>query len=52
MVIILVINNDPGADIDQALRTAMSREADRAPIFETLLKRYSLTTGNAFTWVP
>lgn len=53
MVIILVINNDPGADIDQALRAAMKREASRAPIFETLLTRYSLvSSGNAFTWVP
>jgi hypothetical protein len=52
MVIILVINNDPGADIDQALRTAMARESVRAPIFETLLTRYSLAGGRAFTWVP
>jgi hypothetical protein len=52
MVIILVVNSDPGADIDQALRNAMAREAERAPIFETLLTKYSLASGRAFSWVP
>ena len=52
VVIILVLDHDSGTNIDQALRQAMSNESDRAPIFETLLTAYSLTTGSDFTWVP
>ncbi len=52
VVIILVLEQDQGADIDQALRSAMERERSRAPIFESLLTRYSLSSGDRFTWVP
>jgi len=52
VVIILVLDHDSGTNIDQALRKAMANESDRAPIFETLLTAYSLTTGSDFTWVP
>lgn len=52
VVIILVLEHDDGADIDQSLRTAMNGESSRAPIFEALLTKYSLGGGNTFTWVP
>ncbi len=52
VVIILVLDHDEGADIDQALRAAMASESLRAPIFEALLTRYSLAAGQAFAWVP
>ncbi len=52
VVIILVLEQDEGADIDQALRAAMAGESVRAPIFEALLSKYSLGSGKSFTWVP
>lgn len=52
LVIILVLDHDAGADIDQALRSAMAGESVRAPIFEALLTKYSLGSGSSFTWVP
>jgi hypothetical protein len=52
VVIILVLDSDEGTDLDQALRAAMARESTRAPIFEALLTRYSLSAAKAFTWVP
>lgn len=52
VVIILVLDQDEGADIDQALRAAMAGESVRAPIFEALLTKYSLGSGSPFTWVP
>lgn len=52
MVIILVLDHDDGADIDQALRAAMAGESVRAPVFEALLTKYSLGSGPSFTWVP
>jgi hypothetical protein len=52
VVIILVLQSDEGADIDQSLRMAMAGEAVRAPIFESLLSKYSLGGGAKFTWVP
>ncbi len=52
MVIILVLDHDDGADIDQSLRSAMAGESVRSPIFETLLTKYSLGGGRSFTWVP
>jgi hypothetical protein len=52
VVIILVLEHDDGADLDQALRAAMAGESMRAPVFEALLTRYSLSAGKAFTWVP
>lgn len=52
VVIVLVLKQDQGADIDQALRAAMARESARSPIFETLLTQYSLASdGKPFTWV-
>lgn len=52
VVIILVLDHDEDANIDQSLRTAMVGEAARAPIFDTLLTKYSLGGGSSFTWVP
>src|SRR5262245_2753779 len=52
VVIILVLERDDNANVDEALRTAMAHESPRAPIFDTLLTQYSLATGPAFTWVP
>jgi hypothetical protein len=52
VVIVLVLHQDQGANIDQALRAAMARESARAPIFDTLLTQYSLAAdGKPFTWV-
>jgi hypothetical protein len=52
VVIILVLDHDEEANIDQSLRTAMAGEAARAPIFDTLLTKYSLGGGSSFVWVP
>jgi hypothetical protein len=52
VVIVLVLDHEDGVNMDQALRAAMARESLRAPIFEALLTRYSLSSGQAFTWVP
>jgi hypothetical protein len=52
VVIILVLEHEQGVNMDQALRAAMATESVRAPIFEALLTRYSLSAGQAFTWVP
>lgn len=52
VVIVLVLDHDEEANIDQALRDAMASESARAPVFDTLLTRYSLATGEAFSWVP
>jgi hypothetical protein len=52
VIIILVLDHDRDANLDQALRAAMAAEQERAPIFETLLTRYSLASGESFTWVP
>lgn len=52
VVIILVLKHDDGANLDQSLRAAMAGESLRAPIFESLLTKYSLATGEKFTWVP
>ena len=52
VVIILVLKHEDGTNLDQALRAAMAGESLRAPIFESLLTKYSLATGETFTWVP
>jgi hypothetical protein len=52
VVIILVLDHDENANIDQSLRSAMVGEAARAPIFDSLLTKYSLGGGSSFTWVP
>jgi len=52
VIIILVLKHDQGTNMDQALRAAMAHESSRAPIFEALLTRYSLSAGHEFTWVP
>jgi hypothetical protein len=52
VVIILVLDYQEDVNLDQALRAAMARESMRAPIFETLLTRYSLVANQPFTWVP
>jgi len=51
VVIVLVLDHDERANIDQALRFAMARESVRAPIFQSLLTEYSLAGGERFTWV-
>ena len=52
VIIILVLDSDENVNIDQSLRTAMTGEAVRAPIFEALLSKYSLGSQSKFTWVP
>jgi membrane protease subunit HflK len=52
VVIILVLDHDKDTNVDEALREAMLRESRRAPIFETLLTKYSLSSGEEFSWVP
>jgi hypothetical protein len=52
VVIILVLDHDDGADIDESLRTAMAGESMRSPIFQALLTKYSLGGRESFTWVP
>ena len=52
VVIILVLDQDENANIDQSLRSAMTAQAVRAPIFEALLTKYSLGGGDRFAWVP
>jgi hypothetical protein len=52
VVIILVLDHDKDANIDQSLRTAMAGESMRSPIFQALLTKYSLGGGDSFTWVP
>ena len=52
VVIILVLDHEGGANLDEALRAAMAQERDRAPIFDTLLTKYSLGASESFTWVP
>ena len=52
VVIILVLDHDDGANIDQSLKSAMAGESVRTPIFEALLTKYSLGNTNKFTWVP
>jgi len=52
VIIILVLAEDEGVNIDQSLKTAMAGEAVRAPIFEALLSKYSLGSQDKFTWVP
>lgn len=50
VVIILVLDHDKDTNIDEALRSAMMRESERAPIFTTLLTEYSLAVHPQFTW--
>lgn len=52
VVIILVLDHEDGANIDQALRGAMAAERSRTPVFESLLTNYSLATREDFSWVP
>jgi hypothetical protein len=52
VVVILVLEKDPDLNLDESLRTAMMEEAERAPLFDSLLTDYSLGAGKEFTWVP
>jgi hypothetical protein len=52
VVIILVLDRDKGTNIDEALRDTMMSESVRAPIFDTLLTLYSLSSRPQFTWAP
>ena len=49
---ILVMEKEQGINLDESLRAAMMEEAERAPLFDSLLTDYSLGAGKAFTWVP
>jgi hypothetical protein len=51
VVIVLVLDRDERINIDEALRAAMTRESVNAPIFETLLTKYSLAGEKNFSWV-
>jgi hypothetical protein len=50
VVVILVLEREENTDLDQALRAAMAAEKEKAPIFDTLLTRYSLAS-RGFAWV-
>lgn len=50
VVIVLVLERDEAVDVNQALRTAMAGEIARAPVFDALLRDYSLSKGTEFTW--
>jgi hypothetical protein len=52
VVVILVLEKEPGTNLDESLRAAMMEEAERAPLFDSLLTDYSLGAGRGFTWVP
>jgi hypothetical protein len=52
MVIILVLDHESDTNLDEALREAMARERERTPLFDTLLTKYSLASGQSFNWVP
>ena len=52
VVVILVLEKDQDINLDESLRAAMADEAERAPLFDSLLTDYSLGAGRAFTWVP
>jgi len=52
VVVILVLEKEQGTNLDESLRAAMMEEAERAPLFDSLLTDYSLGAGKAFTWVP
>jgi hypothetical protein len=52
VVVILVLEKDKDINLDESLRAAMADEAERAPLFDSLLTDYSLGAGKAFTWVP
>jgi hypothetical protein len=52
VVIILVLDHDKDTNIDEALQAAMQDEGSRAPIFDSLLTQYSLSSRRPFTWIP
>jgi hypothetical protein len=52
MVIILVLDHDDDTNLDESLRAAMAQERERTPLFDTLLTKYSLASGQSFSWVP
>jgi hypothetical protein len=52
IVVILVLQKEHDINLDESLRAAMSEEAERAPLFDSLLTDYSLGAGRGFTWVP
>lgn len=52
VIVILVLDHDEAVNVDESLRAAMTAEAERAPILESLLTNYSLGAGKTFSWVP
>jgi hypothetical protein len=52
VIIILVLEEDEGVNMDQALRDALEKERDKHPIYATMLDNYSLTRRGSFTWAP
>ena len=50
IIIVLVIKEEEGVNMDQALRDAFQQERSKQPIYETILTRYSLTQALSFKW--
>lgn len=50
VIIVLVLKEEEGVDMDQALRDAFQQERSKQPIYETILTKYSLTQGMKFHW--
>lgn len=50
VIIVLVLKEEDGINIDEALRDAFLQERARQPIYETILTKYSLTQGLKFHW--
>lgn len=51
VIIVLVLKEENGVNIDQALRNAFKQEKTKQPIYETILTKYSLTKGPTFYWL-
>jgi hypothetical protein len=51
VIIVLVLKEEAGVNIDQALRNAFRQEKNKQPIYETILTKYSLTRGPTFCWL-
>lgn len=50
IIIVLVLKEEEGVNMDQALRNAFQQDRARQPIYETILTRYSLTQTLNFKW--
>jgi hypothetical protein len=52
VIIILVLEEEEGVNMDEALRDALEQERGKHPIYATILDNYSLTRKPNFTWAP